>query len=568
MGVRRALEIVFTEANQKDGPLYTYGPLIHNTQVLELLQSRGVNPIEDPAAVSQGRIVIRAHGIGPAERQAIRETGLRIVDATCPKVARVQSIIRYHTKKGLTAIIVGDKDHPEVLGLVGYSSGPVFVVREPGEVAALSLKGPLFVVAQTTQDETKYLEVVRAVRDRYPDALVFETICDATLERQEEVRSLAREVDAVVVVGGYHSGNTQRLAQIAQAAGVPTFHVETAAALEEKAFVGMETIGVTAGASTPNWMIKNVIQTIEGFRGRGDKRIKRTLFSLIKFAVSCNLLAGAGAFSFALAAMVLSEIGPSFPHALMAFLYIYAMHTLYPFLDKGASAYNDPERASFHRRYGQVLIPLALTAIVACLATAYSIGPLTLASLGTLTILGALYNIPLMPLKKQGPSRFFKMKDIPGSKTLAESFAWLALISIVPIVERTGFRWAPVLTSGVVVLFMGYVRSALFDLFRVQGDLIVGRETLPITLGEKRTIQLLKGVLSACAAVLAGAPLLGFAGAFAFILLVPLVTLSLCLRAYERRWVHPGWVLESFVEGTFFLAGLLALVWVGSAWPW
>lgn len=566
MGVRRAMEIVFTEANRPNGPLCTFGPLIHNDQVLDLLEARGVSAVEDVSELDQGRIVIRAHGIPPSQRQAIKETGLKIIDATCPKVARVQSIIRYHSKKGLTAIIVGDKDHPEVLGLVGYGSNPVFVIREPDEVATLPPVGPVFVVAQTTQDETKYREVVRALRDRIPEALVFDTICDATLERQKEVRSLAEAVDALVVVGGYHSGNTQRLAQISQAAGVPTFHVETADELHEKDFRGMGTIGVTAGASTPNWMIKTVVQKLEGFRGKGERRFRRLASRFLKFSLSANLLAGAGAFSFTFAAMVLSELGTSLVYPLLAFLYIYAMHALYPFLDKGASAYNDPERASFHKNHGRVLITLALMAILASLALSYGIGLATFLTLCALTLLGVLYNIPLMPMRNKNPFRFSKMKDVPGSKTLAEAFAWLALISVVPLLERETFSWAPVLASLLVVLLMSYARSALFDAFRVQGDLIVGKETLPITLGEKRMLLLLKVVVLFCAAILLATPLMHVTGLFSLVLLMPLLTLSLCIQAYEKRWVHPGWVLETLVEGNFFLAGFLAFLWKASQW--
>jgi len=227
MGVRRAMEMVLAEANKGEGPIFTFGPLIHNNQVLDLLATKGVSPVEDIQELHDGRIVIRAHGIPPQKRQAIKRTRLKIVDATCPKVARVQALIRYHSKKGYTAIIVGDKDHAEIRGLIGYSKTPAHVIQRVEQVAALPQHEKLFVVAQTTQNQKNYRIVVKALKERFPEILVFDTICDATHQRQQEVKSFSGQVDAVVIVGGYHSGNTQRLCEVSKDAGMPTFHVET-----------------------------------------------------------------------------------------------------------------------------------------------------------------------------------------------------------------------------------------------------------------------------------------------------------------------------------------------------
>ncbi|MBU0989767.1 MAG: 4-hydroxy-3-methylbut-2-enyl diphosphate reductase, partial [Proteobacteria bacterium] len=137
MGVRRAMEIVMAEANKKEGPLFTFGPLIHNQQVLHLLGEKGVKVAEDLKDLKAGRIVIRAHGIPPKERESLEKTGLKVIDATCPKVTRVQGIIRHYTSKGHSAIIVGDQDHAEVIGLMGYSKPPAHVIQEEAGVANL-----------------------------------------------------------------------------------------------------------------------------------------------------------------------------------------------------------------------------------------------------------------------------------------------------------------------------------------------------------------------------------------------------------------------------------------------
>ena len=561
MGVRRAMEMVLAEANRGDGPLFTFGPLIHNNQVLNLLASKGVQPVDDLDGLQTGRIVIRAHGIPPQKRLALRETGLKIIDATCPKVARVQAIIRYHTKKGYTAVIVGDEDHAEVIGLMGYSKGQVHVIQGAEGVSSLPHVDRIFVVAQTTQNEENYRQVVKALKERYPDLLVFDTICDATRERQKEVLSLAGHVDALVVVGGYHSGNTRRLAEVSRSAGVPTFHVETEKDLDKEKLREMELIAVTAGASTPNWMIKNVGRELEGIQGRRETSLFRWSRKAFKFLVLSNLAVASGAFCFAYAVTILSERNPDFIFPFLTFLYIYAMHVFNRFLDKGASAYSDPERAVFLKKYKYLLITMGIAAIVTALVLSYEIGLMTFLALSTLSMLGIIYSIPLLPESIRHKAPYSKIKDIPGSRTLSEALAWAVIITILPLLDVNHIVWSPTIVSILAVFFMGYIRSAFFDVIRVQGDLIVGSETLPITLGEKKTLLLLKMLIFLSAIILCGAPIFGLVNSFSFFFLVPLFTLTLCLVAYERSWIYPDIAFEALVEGNFFLAGLLAVIW-------
>jgi 4-hydroxy-3-methylbut-2-enyl diphosphate reductase len=560
MGVRRAMEIALAEANKSEGPLSTFGPLIHNRQVMELLHSKGVMVIQDLQDIQPGRIVIRAHGIPPQTRQTLKKRGLKLIDATCPRVARVQALIRYHTNKGFTGVIVGDRDHPEVVGLMGYGKTPVHVINSIEEVPGLPNTDRLFVVAQTTQDSQEYVEIVKAIRGRFPEVLVFETICDATLHRQEEVRSFAGQVDAVVVVGGYHSGNTQRLFHVSRKASLPTFHVETEKDLDKAKFKDMEEIGVTAGASTPNWMIQNVVKFIEGIRSRREHFLSRGIRKFGKFLVLTNLFAASGAFCFTYAASILSAREPLLVYPLLTSLYIYAMHVLNRFLDKGASAYNDPERARFYGRYGYFLIGLGIVAIFAALALSYSVGPLTFYAVCGLSLLGTVYSIPLIPSRFRKQYRFSKIKDIPGSKTLSQALAMIAVVAFLPLLAADYISWSATVVTAVVVFLMAYVRSGLFDIFQLQGDLIVGAETLPVTLGEKRTLHLLKLLLLSCGLILFAASILKLIGVFSYLFLVTVLTLSICLFAYERRWFHPGIGLEALVESNFFLAGLLGFL--------
>lgn len=561
MGVRRAMEMVLAEANKKEGPLYTLGPLIHNRQVLELLESRGVVPIEDPNGVKYGRIVIRAHGIPPQKRRAIRDSGLAIIDATCPKVARVQAIIRSYTAKGYSAIIVGDKDHAEVIGLMGYSKAPVRLIQDAEDVSALPSTERLFVVAQTTQNEENFQDVVKALKERFPQILVFDTICDATHQRQQEVRSFAGKVGAVVVVGGYHSGNTQRLAQIAEAVGLPTFHIETEKDLDKTELSKMGVVGVTAGASTPNWMIRNVVREIEGIRSKGETSLGYRLLRGLKLLTLSNLLVAFGAFSFAYATSILLGRGPDLTFPLVTFLYIYAMHVFNRFLDKGASAYNDPDRATFLRNHERLLVVSGIAAMGIALAISIRSGlPIFLVLIG-LSLLGIIYSMPLVPEKFRYKHRYSKIKDIPGSRSLSEALAWLAVITVLPLLKGGQIFWQSTVVAFLTVFSMSYVRATLYNVFQAQGDLIVGTETLPIILGERRTLQILKAILMTTGLILLGSPLLGLVSPFSYVMFIPLLTLWLSLLAYEERWLYPGITLEFMVEGNFILAGLLALIW-------
>ncbi|MFZ0450597.1 MAG: 4-hydroxy-3-methylbut-2-enyl diphosphate reductase [Desulfatiglandaceae bacterium] len=566
MGVRRAMELVLAEANRSEAPIYTFGPLIHNMQVLDLLMTKGVRSVKTVDNIVHGNVVIRAHGIPPQQRQLLEESSLRIIDGTCPRVAHVQAIIRHNSRKGMAAVIVGDKEHPEVIGLQGYSEGPVHVINSVEDIKGLSDDLPLFIVAQTTQDEQVYEEITREILKRFPGTRVFETICDATHHRQNEVRSLAAQVDGMIVVGGYHSGNTKRLVQISRAAGLPTFHIETENELEPHSLSGMSTVGVTAGASTPSWMIKNVVKRIEDIQSSGENRLRHRIKKISKFFLLSNLVVGGGAASLSYASNALSGKTPGASYPAMTFLYIFAMHVLNRFLDKGASAYNDPERAAFYRKHHLLLSLSGLCAIVLALFLAYGLGKTVFFSLAALSIVGLVYSVPLIPSVHQKDHPYAKIKDIPGSKTLSESLAWVAVIAVLPALDTSPFNWTLILTTSSMVFLLSYARSGLFDILQLQGDLIVGRETLPITLGLKKTSMIIKLALLLSALILVTAPLLQWMIPLSYLLLACVLGLYLCLSAYEKQWIYPGLPFEALLECNFLLAGVLAILWVYLPW--
>lgn len=262
MGVRRAVDTCLALA-EEGGDIATYGPLIHNPQVLECLKEKGVRILEEMPDNVRGKVVIRAHGVPPRQKEQLGRAGADVRDATCPRVQKVQAIIKKYSRQGYDTVIIGDQNHAEVMGLMGFAAGRVFVVSNIVDLEQLNASAPFIIVSQTTQDEEIFLKLSGLIKERYPDCLIFNTICDSTHRRQEEVLSLAEKVDAIVVVGGRGSANTRRLWELARGMGKPVFLVESEDELDPAALAGLETVGVTAGASTPSWVIDKVVKVLE-----------------------------------------------------------------------------------------------------------------------------------------------------------------------------------------------------------------------------------------------------------------------------------------------------------------
>ncbi len=266
MGVKRALKLALRRAANSDGPIYTLGPLIHNQQVVAMLAEKGIEVLGDDEKPRGGIVIVRAHGVRPERKRAITDTGAALCDATCPRVEKVQITIMEHARRGYHTVIVGDAGHPEVVGLLGYTGGRGFVIDRAEMVADLPPMERVCVVAQTTQNRACFQEIAAALGKRYPGCAVFDTICNFTSNSQQKAVALAQEVDLMVVVGGYHSGNTQRLANLCRQTGTPTVHVEGVDELTPGMFRGCRVIGMAAGASTPEEAIEQVAAFARGLQ--------------------------------------------------------------------------------------------------------------------------------------------------------------------------------------------------------------------------------------------------------------------------------------------------------------
>lgn len=263
MGVKRVVDMAYKALDKSNElPVVTLGPLIHNTQEIARLTASGIAVAETATLPKAGTVIIRAHGVAPQAYDELKSRGLKIMDGTCPYVHYSQRKAAELQREGYKVVIVGDKNHPEITGILGFINNDAIVVKSVEEVRALPELDRVGTIAQTTISPKKYNAILDALRERAIEVKVCETICDATEENQSAIRELSGEVDLIYVIGGRHSANSNKLVEIAQEKCPRTFLIETADEVNADDLQGVARIGISAGASTPDWMIQRVIERL------------------------------------------------------------------------------------------------------------------------------------------------------------------------------------------------------------------------------------------------------------------------------------------------------------------
>ena len=262
-GVKRAVEQVYQQIEHGKKPIYTYGPIIHNEEVVRDLEKKGVSVIETEEELRQlsgGTVIIRSHGVGCHIYQMLEERGVEIVDATCPFVKKIHRIVQEQDQNGRRVIIIGDETHPEVEGISGWGNEKTLVVKTAEQIENLPdlSQEKLCIVSQTTFNYKKFQELVEKFTKKGYDILVLNTICNATQERQVEAKRIASEVDVMIVIGGKNSSNTQKLYEICCGECKNTYYIQTLGDLNPESVHSVRSVGITAGASTPNHIIEEV----------------------------------------------------------------------------------------------------------------------------------------------------------------------------------------------------------------------------------------------------------------------------------------------------------------------
>lgn len=266
-GVRRAVDIARKTAESAGGSVATWGPLIHNPQVVGRLEEAGVRVAEHDEDLRGDAFVVSAYGVEHTVLDAARARGMTIVDATCPVVIRAHALAEKLAAEGYQVICVGDHGHPEMVTLKEMLGDRVTVVHTREEAARVKITGKLGVLSQTTQSQDNFREIVGDLTLRVRELKVLNTLCPAITVRQEETDVMVNEVEVLLVVGGHGSSNTTRLAEIGRAEKIPTYHIETATEISPTWFGGVATVGVVSGASTPDWIIKDVLLRLQDLGG-------------------------------------------------------------------------------------------------------------------------------------------------------------------------------------------------------------------------------------------------------------------------------------------------------------
>jgi 4-hydroxy-3-methylbut-2-enyl diphosphate reductase len=555
------MNIAMDAAENTDGPVNTFGPLIHNPQVVDLLASKGMNVVNSFDELQEGTtLVIRAHGIPPETRQELKSRGVKFRDGTCPLVAKVHAHIKKYLGQGYNLVILGHKDHPEVIGHMGYAQDHGTVISSAEDVDALPPMDKVCLVSQTTANELKFHEAAERLKAKYADCVVVNTICDDTHTRQEEVLHVAEGVDAMVIVGGKGSSNTQRLVELSRSKGIPAYHVETADELELDKLTEHETVGVTAGASTPNWIIQQVVERLEQAETRrptGWKWVQRVL----RFLTLTNLYIALGAAGLTLANTALLGLPFTPLYLLIAALYVFAVHTVNRLAESKAGKLNDPNRTEFYQQHRGILQGSALACALGAIALSFSLGwgPLALTTL--MVVMGGLYQIDLVRGECASSLKYRRLKDIPTSKTLFVPLAWAAITSILPALSSAAsIPWWQMAAFSCMSFLIVFVRSTLLDIRDIQGDRLVGKETIPIVLGTKRTLQLLVGAMVILAMLFVAAPLSGWLGPMHMVFLLGVTYLAVVAYLITHQRIARRFLSESLVDGTFFVFAAIALI--------
>jgi 4-hydroxy-3-methylbut-2-enyl diphosphate reductase len=565
------MDLALSELNRRGSPVYCDGPLLHNPQGLELLKNKGLILLDKdslPPDLDKSVIIIRAHGLPPEEERFLRETGARIVDATCPKVAAARNLVRAESQKGYFILLWGTQGHPEVEGLLGYAGENSRAFQSLAELADLPAAPKFLLASQTTNENAGFAAIAAGVSELFPAAelKIRNTICAATVRRQEGLVALAEKTRAIVVVGGRDSGNTQRLAALAQKSGALVAAVEGPQDLPEGFGKDLEEVGVAAGASTPLWQIRWVCQALAALGREREETARAFVLRLARALVlSCLYVGlGAGAMGWALAQVLRAEPPGTLWGLFIAFATF--MHLFNGFLDRDSARYNDPDRADFIGKYWAPLVFLDIGCLALSLSGAYLLGRPLFYFVAAHLSLSLLYFVP-WPwawARRRGPR---SCKDIPCSKTLCTSAGWAFLLTgplffaRPPALSFAGgdFFWGA--CAWLAVFLQVLSRVFLMDLEEARGDRIFGKKSPAAVLGLAGSRKFLRVFFVAWALFLLAASLMGEGRPFYLLLIPGPLYNAFILRRFLTGPGLGGFQFDLLLDAQFFLAAAALLAW-------
>ena len=481
-GVKYAVEKTFSQASKSNEEIYVDGHLIHNPQTLDMLEKTGVKTYEDTddmSVLDDKTVIIRAHGISPERREALSSHAKKIVNLTCKYVAKIQALVKKHSSLGYRVIVIGNPTHPEIIGVCGFAKD-VYVVYKDEDIEKLPEDDKkTLIVAQTTLQKETFNKFVSQIQDKYKNSelIIKNTICEATEQRQNEILDIAKRNDVVLVIGGSESSNTRNLYKIASSIK-PSFYVEFKEDLEKIDLTPYKNVGIMAGASTPDWLIEDIAQTIKDNYSSSFYRGINKVFDFLNYGY---IFFSFGAFLMSYA--IYDILNKPFQYRIGV---IVALYYLFMSLGNGYSNYtikiSDKRRYLFYQKYKPAFLTIIVVSALIMFYLAYNvdIGILMLTILSTL--LGTAYNISFEKNDRFNHSFFFRLfKKLVPFKAIIISIAVTTLLNgSILLLNRNILKentLSYLFSVSIVFIFM-FIRQALIEIKFSQSDKIAGAVTL------------------------------------------------------------------------------------------
>lgn len=542
-GVKRAIDKVLELEASGQKPVYTIGPLIHNKQVTDMLAAKQITAIDTPdqAADKKGVLVIRAHGITPTFQQEIEACGMKVEDATCPLVKKAHTVIAQYAAEGYHTVIVGDSGHAEVIGLLGYAGDKGIVVSGPEEARKLPHFDKVNIVAQTTQKESVFEQTTAVVCQNSTVCQISNTICQPTRLRQTETIEKAKNADLVIVVGGKHSANTARLALLCKEFSPQVLHVETEDELNETLVQNAHKIFITAGASTPNWVIDKVAARVRQYR----KHTPETgLGSFIKnawnFIIARSIYTASAASALTYVCMKIQGLHTQWLLLAFSWLLIFCLVSLNRTLEAGP----------FQKNRWQIFCSL-LSGLAALTLAALS-GVHVLIITAVFLAAGLLY--PFRHLFKS------KLLSLPGTKDVVTALGWAFTCAYLPAYTNGLFGSKASYLAIFYTVLLVFTRSVTLGFTSARKDLIVGKESFYKAFGFTATKFAITLMLLALTCVLATLLMITWKPALVVTLLLGnLYTIYIVIYYYSHTTPR-GVKEETLIDAQFFILWILSFL--------
>ena len=541
-GVKRAIDKTLELEAAGKKPVYTIGPLIHNKQVTDALAAKNITSIDSLSEVENknATLVIRAHGITPQFRAELKQSGMELCDATCPLVKQAQDIIKKYAARGYDTVIIGDADHAEVIALLGYAEGRGHVAADAAEAAGFIPFKKVNIVAQTTQQESVFKQAAQVIAEKTETSVISNTICQPTRQRQSETMEFAKNADLVIVVGGKHSANTTRLAEVCRELSPKTLLIEDESELAGLDLKTPQNIFITAGASTPGWVIENVFEKVIAARRKLYYMPQAIAKNIWSFILKSSIYTSAAALCLTYVAMKLQDIPLNPLLLLLALAFVFSLTGLNRVTTKTGSGVNiKPE-----------VVSCLLLGMVG-LAAAFALGKGIFAFTLFFWLLGVMYPFSYYLKIK-------KLTSMPGAKDTVTALGWAFVCAFVPAYAQHIVFTNEYYLAVFYVTLLVFIRSVLLGVGAANKDIMIGKESFYKAHGlraTRLTVGLIWGAISAALVMLF---IMGWkVQLVSMLLLGNIYTAFMAARCCRRP--KPGSTLEeTLIDGQFYILAVLA----------